>query len=199
MFTSPHFLIACALLTGACTGSIERAATPENDSPPADLSQPAAGFAEDARTPPVQIEAPILARSGSKLTGKATFAETAGGVEVTIALAGAPPGKLATHVHQKGDCSAADASSAGEHFNPLGKPHGLPSETAHHLGDLGNIEVTADGTGTSRILVPDANLKSNDPASFLGRSLIIHAKQDDGGQPSGNAGGRIGCVVITAP
>lgn len=201
MFTSPRFLIACALLTGACAGSGERAASPENGNPPADLSRPAAGHdsVEEFASALVHIEAPILARSGSKLTGKATFTETAGGVDVTIEVVGAPPGKLATHVHQKGDCSAADASSAGEHFNPLAKPHGLPSDTERHMGDLGNIEVAADGTGTSRIVVPDANLKSNDPDSFLGRSLIIHAKQDDGGQPSGNAGGRIGCVVITAP
>jgi superoxide dismutase, Cu-Zn family len=115
---------------------------------------------------------------------------------VTVQVAGAPPGKVATHVHETGDCSAPDATSAGGHFNPAGKPHGLPPATDRHLGDLGNIEIKPDGTGVTEIVVQGATLQEGDPRSYLGRSIIVHDKMDDGGQPVGNAGGRIGCGVI---
>jgi Cu-Zn family superoxide dismutase len=105
----------------------------------------------------------------------------------------------ATHVHEKGDCSAPDGASAGGHFNPENHPHAKPPDAPRHLGDLGNIEVAQDGTGTLEIVVKGANLKSGDKYSFLDRALIVHEKKDDGGQPTGNAGGRIGCGVIKAP
>jgi Cu-Zn family superoxide dismutase len=130
--------------------------------------------------------------------GTATFTEVPGGVKVTVEVAGAPPGKVATHVHETADCSAPDAKSAGGHFNPAAKPHGLPPDPARHLGDLGNIEIKPDGTGRTEIVVPGASLGEGDPSSYLGRAIIVHDKQDDGGQPAGNAGGRIGCGVIRA-
>jgi len=99
-------------------------------------------------------------------------------------------------VHENPDCSAPDAKSAGSHYNPDSHPHGLPTASEHHIGDLGNIEVGADGKGKLQITMPGANLKAGDPHSFLGRSVIIHEKIDDGGQPVGNAGGRIGCVEL---
>jgi len=144
------------------------------------------------------VEVPLAARSGSKLSGKATFTAVAGGVKVTVQVAGAPPGKVATHVHETGDCSAPDAKSAGGHFNPASKPHGLPPGAERHLGDLGNIDIGPDGTGSTEIVVNGATLQDDGPTSFLGRSIIVHDKQDDGGQPVGNAGGRIGCGVIHA-
>jgi Cu-Zn family superoxide dismutase len=137
-------------------------------------------------------------KSGSKLGGKAIFTEVDGGVKVSIQVSGAPPGKVATHVHETGDCSAPDAKSAGGHFNPGQHSHGLPPAEARHLGDLGNIDVGADGAGALEIVVKGANLKPGDAASYLGRAIIVHEKQDDGGQPTGNAGGRIGCGVIAA-
>jgi Cu-Zn family superoxide dismutase len=143
------------------------------------------------------IEVPLVARSDSKLSGNATFTEVPGGVRVRVQVAGAPPGKVATHVHEIGDCSAPDASSAGGHFNPAGKPHGLPDGSERHLGDLGNIDVGADGTGSTEVVVMGATLKEADTSSYLGRAIIVHEKQDDGGQPVGNAGGRIGCGLIT--
>ena len=86
--------------------------------------------------------------------------------------------------------------SAGGHFNPDKHDHGLPTADARHLGDLGNLEVGKDGKGHTEITIPGANLKKDDPHSYLGRAIIIHEKKDDGGQPTGNAGGRIGCGVI---
>lgn len=145
---------------------------------------------------PRVVEVTLAARSGSQLSGKATFTEVLGGVRVRVEVAGAPPGQVATHVHQVGDCSAPDATSAGDHFNPTGDPHALPPAKERHLGDLGNIEVKSDGTGSTEIVVSGASLREGDPSSFFGRAIIVHEKQDDGGQPSGNAGGRIGCGVI---
>lgn len=145
-----------------------------------------------------RIDVPLLAKSGSKLSGTATFTAVKGGVGVKIHVEGAPPGQIATHVHETGDCSAPDAASAGGHFNPEGHQHGLPPAQQRHLGDLGNIDVGPDGTGDTEVVIMGANLEESDPSSYLNRAVIVHEKKDDGGQPTGNAGGRIGCGVITA-
>ena len=139
---------------------------------------------------------PLEAKSGSKLTGKAVLTETEGGVHVVLTLENVEAGEHGAHIHEKGDCSAADGASAGGHFNPMSKDHGLPGAEKRHLGDLGNITIGKDGKGSLDITAPGANLKATDAASFVGRSIIVHAKKDDGGQPTGNAGGRIGCGVI---
>lgn len=187
----------------------EPAAAPEvppAEAPPATASvTPAASTtaADPAATPgttaaaaPRTIEVPIEAKSGSKLSGKATLTETEGGVRVVLALENVEPGEHGAHVHEKGDCSAPDGASAGGHFNPQSKEHGLPGSDKRHLGDLGNITIGKDGKGSLDITAPGANLKDGDPASFVGRAIIVHAKKDDGGQPTGNAGGRVGCGVI---
>jgi Cu-Zn family superoxide dismutase len=136
-------------------------------------------------------------KSGSSLSGLATFQEVQGGVLVEIHVENTPPGWHAVHVHEKGDCSAADGSSAGGHFNPAALNHGSPHAVgAHHAGDLGNMEVTADGKGHHVILMPDLTVASG-PNSVVGRSIVVHAGVDDlVTQPTGNAGGRIGCGVI---
>ncbi len=203
-------VLACAAL--ACGGSQESPTTPEPPPPPAEpppaesseatttsseagSSEASAQAGSDA-PPPKSVETIFQAKSGSKLSGKATLTETAEGVKVVLSLDGVPPGDHGSHVHEKGDCSAPDAASAGGHFNPASSPHALPSSSPRHLGDLGNINVAADGKGTLDIVAPGANLKEGDPHSFLGRAIIVHEKKDDGGQPSGNAGGRIGCAEI---
>ena len=139
----------------------------------------------------------IDAKSGSTLTGTATFTEVQGGVLVEILVEHAPPGWHAVHVHEKGDCSAADASSAGGHFNPASLNHGSPHAVdAHHAGDLGNMDVAADGRGHHMILMPDLTVASG-PNSVVDRAIVVHAGVDDlVTQPTGNAGGRIGCGVI---
>ena len=180
-----------ALLVLACGGSTENAPAPAT---PADAASATAPAAESAAGKTVEVT--FQAKSGSNLSGKATLAETAEGVKVALALEGLPPGEHGAHVHEKGDCSAADGSSAGGHFNPANNPHALPTGTPRHLGDLGNIAISPDGKGTLDIVAPGANLKDGDPNSFLGKAIIVHEKQDDGGQPTGNAGGRIGCAEI---
>jgi Cu-Zn family superoxide dismutase len=168
----------------------EKEAEPEKTAP-----SEAEGGTDEALT---RVEVDIQGKSGSDLGGTAVLTDVPGGVQVTAELENAPPGEHGFHVHQKADCSAPDATSAGGHFAPRGNPHGLPSDDEHHLGDLGNIEVGKDGTGSKTILAENANLKPGDEHSFLGRALMVHAKPDDGGQPTGNAGARIGCGKITA-
>ncbi|MDC0679171.1 superoxide dismutase family protein [Sorangium atrum] len=162
-----------------------------------EAAPPAAAPEAAPPAPPVSISVPIEARTKSKLKGTATFTEVEGGVKVAVQISGAPKGKVAVHVHETGDCSAPDAKSAGAHYNPENHPHGIPDGAPHHLGDLGNIEVKADGTGAHEIIAKGANLKEGAPNTFLGRAIIVHEKADDGSQPAGNAGGRIGCGVIS--
>jgi superoxide dismutase, Cu-Zn family len=143
-----------------------------------------------------RASARIEARSGSTVTGSATFTETEGGVLVEIEIRNATPGWHAVHVHETGDCSAADASSAGGHFNPVSKSHGSPHAPDHHAGDLGNLWVDEKGVGRHVLLMPDLRV-SDGPSSVRGRAIIVHADIDDlVTQPTGNAGGRIGCGVI---
>ena len=195
--------LSSVLALGACGGSSTPAAAPEP--PPADAVGDSAPGTEPHVTPeaaaPVAsgaktVQVVFQAKSGSKLAGSGTLTETSEGVTVSLAVENVPPGEHGAHVHEKGDCSAPDGSSAGSHFNPAGHPHALPGGSPRHLGDLGNINIGSDGKGTIDILAPGANLKANDPSSFLGKAIIIHEKKDDGGQPSGNAGGRIGCAPI---
>jgi superoxide dismutase, Cu-Zn family len=202
-------LAACGSigLASACgKQAAEPAAAPEAPAPaaaaeptPAAAAEPtpaaAAEPAPAAKTPRT-LDVELLAKSGSKLKGKATLTEVEGGVKVSLAVEGVDPGEHGSHVHEKGDCSAADGASAGGHFNPQGHDHGLPVADKRHLGDLGNITIGKDGKGTHEITAAGANLTPGDPNSFTGRAIIIHAKKDDGGQPTGNAGGRIGCGVI---
>jgi superoxide dismutase, Cu-Zn family len=207
LFTSSivlGFMVAAA----ACASQPTPPAAPEAPSAaPAPAEPPPAVAAADAAaaTPaaaaapaaaPRSIEVPIEAKSGSKLSGKAVLTETEGGVHVVLTLEGLEAGEHGAHVHEKGDCSAADGASAGGHFNPQSKDHGLPGAEKRHLGDLGNITIGKDGKGSLDITAPGANLKATDAASFVGRAIIVHAKKDDGGQPTGNAGGRVGCGVI---
>lgn len=162
--------------------------------PEASAAAPAPAAAPAAA--PRTIEVLLEAKSGSKLAGKAVLTETEGGVHVALSVTGLDAGEHGAHVHEKGDCSSPDGKSAGGHYNPQSKDHGLPGADKRHLGDLGNITIGKDGKGSLDITAPGANLKNNDPMSFVGRAIIVHAKKDDGGQPTGNAGDRVGCGVI---
>jgi Cu-Zn family superoxide dismutase len=182
--------IGLALAAFGCGGSKNEAAAPDVVS----STEPAASDA--AATEPKTLEVTLQAKSGSKLSGKATLTETPEGVNVVLSVENVSPGEHGAHVHEKGDCSAEDGSSAGGHFNPGGHPHALPTGNPRHLGDFGNVMVDQDGTGKLELIALGANLRDSDPNSFVGRSIIVHDKKDDGGQPTGNAGGRIGCGEI---
>jgi len=134
--------------------------------------------------------------AGNKVSGTVTFTPVADGVQVLAELTGLTPGKHGFHVHEFGDCSAADASSAGAHFNPTNQPHAGPDAAARHEGDMGNVE--ADASGNAKLDYVDHQISlANDAKSAIGRSVVVHAKPDDlKTQPSGDSGARIACGVI---
>ncbi len=135
----------------------------------------------------------------SAVGGTLTFSEITGGVLVTGQVTGLPPHTVhGFHVHEKGDCSAPDGSSAGAHFNPTEVGHGSVDAAPSHVGDLGNIEADDQGVAAVRVMKHGAALRVG-PAAVLGRAVIVHANPDDfTTQPTGAAGGRIGCGVIAA-
>jgi len=149
-------------------------------------------------TKALEATAKLESRSGSSVTGEAEFTEKKDGVEVSIQIKGAKPGTHGVHLHDKGDCSAPDASSAGGHFNPASKAHGSPTADPHHAGDFGNITVGANGTGKLKITVKGLTVAPG-PNSVVGHAVVIHADTDDmKSQPAGNAGARVACGVVQA-
>ncbi|MEM7307536.1 MAG: superoxide dismutase family protein [Planctomycetota bacterium] len=140
--------------------------------------------------------ATLRATSGSELEGYATFEAREGGVQVSLSVEDVEPGWHAVHIHELGDCSADDGSSAGGHFNPDGHAHGAPHAPEHHAGDLGNMWVDEDGNGYHSIFMPRLAIDGG-PFGVVGRALVVHAGADDlSSQPSGAAGSRIGCGEI---
>ena len=141
-------------------------------------------------------KATIEAKSGSTVTGTATFTELPAGVRVQVHIENAPPGTHGLHVHEKGDCSDPEAKSAGGHSNPGGMPHAGPMADQRHAGDLGNIEIGANGKGDLDLRTTLLTVKPG-PNSVVGRAVIFHEKADDlATQPTGNAGGRLACGVV---
>ena len=160
-----------------------------------------AGFAAQAQTEekpsaPLKAIAVLHPTGGNKVSGTVTFTEVADGVQVQAEITGLTPGNHGFHVHQFGDCSAADLSSAGAHFNPTNKPHAGPDAVERHVGDMGNVE--ADASGKAKLEYVDHQISlTNDQQSVIGRSVVVHAKADDlKTQPSGDSGARISCGVI---
>jgi len=151
--------------------------------------------AADQSTPKLAI-AVLHPTAGQNAKGVVRFMESEDGVKVTADLEGLTPGqKHAFHIHQYGDCSAPDAMSEGGHYNPENHQHGLPETEQRHAGDLGNLTADNDGKAHYEITVKNISVAgAKNP--ILGRGVIVHAKIDDGGQPVGNAGGRIACGVI---
>ncbi len=121
--------------------------------------------------------------------GVVTFTQMGDRVRVVADITGLPPGKHGIHIHEKGDLSAADLTSTGGHFNPGHHPHGGPTTSAVHEGDLGNIVAGADGAAHLELIVDDISIGTGRANDILGKAVIIHAKADDlSSQPSGNAG-----------
>jgi Cu-Zn family superoxide dismutase len=138
----------------------------------------------------------IAPTQGNVVQGNVSFVQEAVGVRIVADITGLKPGAHGFHIHEKGDCSAPDASSAGGHFNPGKQVHGKAGEGAHHAGDLPSLD--ADATGNARLDVVLKSLSLSGEHSIIGRGLIVHADPDDfKTQPTGNAGGRVACGVIT--
>lgn len=140
--------------------------------------------------------ATVEPRSGSSVNGTVEFTQLPDGVQVRIGLSGLTPGPHGFHIHEKGDCSAADATSAGPHFNPTSQPHGAPDAAAHHMGDFGNLVADDKGEVHQKSVVSWISLEGDN--TIVGRAVVVHKDPDDlTSQPAGNAGSRIGCGVIT--
>lgn len=138
-----------------------------------------------------------LVSSAGETVGRATVAETQGGLRVTADIHGLTPGMHGIHLHAVGRCDGPDFVSAGGHWNPTGKHHGLDNPAGPHMGDLPNLVIGADGRGTITGLIPGATLAGLLDAD--GAAMVIHAEPDDGmTDPSGNSGARIACGTLTA-
>jgi Cu-Zn family superoxide dismutase len=154
-----------------------------------------AGLLPASAQEPKKAIAVLHPASGSQVTGMVTFTKTDDGVQMVADVTGLTPGKHGFHIHEFGDCSTPDATSAGGHFNPTHKPHGAPDAAERHVGDLGNLE--ADVSGKAHLEWKDKMLKFTGENSILGHAVIVHEKEDDlKSQPVGNAGGRLACGVI---
>jgi len=132
---------------------------------------------------------------GSSVEGVVTFAKSGNDIKVVADVTGLTPGKHGFHIHEFGDCSSPDGMSAGGHFNPTNDPHGSHDAAERHVGDLGNLE--ADSSGKAHLELTDTMMTMSGEESIIGRSVIVHEKEDDlKSQPVGNAGGRAACGVI---
>jgi Cu-Zn family superoxide dismutase len=141
--------------------------------------------------------AKLESRSGSKVTGSATFTQHDGKVSMKVVVQGLTPGTHAIHLHDKGDCSAPDAASAGGHWNPSTEDHGKWGHSPFHHGDIGNLVADAKGKAELHLESELWTIGDGKPSDILGHAVIVHANEDDfTTQPTGNAGGRVACGVI---
>lgn len=142
---------------------------------------------------PSKAVAVFIPTKGSSVAGKIMFTKVEKGTRVQAELTGVPAGKHGFHIHEFGDASSPDGKAAGSHYDPkMVKKHGDPGKSdVRHLGDLGNIEAKDDGKATYDLVYPDLPIDV-----IVGHGVIVHEKEDDFGQPVGNAGGRLAVGVI---
>jgi Cu-Zn family superoxide dismutase len=186
------YSISVALLLSACG----RNETPDTTIAP---SQPDLPPPTESAMPSMSssISIQLQPTAGNKASGTLMAAAEGTGVRITGTVMGLTPGSVhGIHIHENGDCSALDASSAGGHFNPLGQQHGAPG-TSSHVGDLGNITADAQGNASVNVGSAQATLGGGTTTDITGKAVIVHAQADDlKSQPSGEAGDRIACGVI---
>lgn len=144
---------------------------------------------------PKQARAVLNPTKGNRAQGLVTFTQVEGGVKIVADVDYLEPGRHGFHIHEFGDCSAPDGSSAGGHFNPTKTKHGAPDAVERHAGDLGNL--ATDPKGRAHYERIDKMITLEGENTIIGRSVVVHANADDFlSQPTGNAGGRVACGVI---
>ncbi|MFT3670255.1 MAG: superoxide dismutase family protein [Pseudoxanthomonas sp.] len=145
-----------------------------------------------------QAIAVLASASASRVSGSVTLVPMGKGLHLTGEVGGLPANSThAFHIHEKGDCSAADASSAGPHFNPFNAAHGKAGSGAHHAGDMNNLTADAEGVAKINVHLEGVTLGGGAVNDVAGRALIVHAAADDyASQPAGNAGARVACGII---
>jgi len=188
-WTKPAAAVAVLVLAAVGCAKKEAAMAP---------AQPEAAAAQVATTAPMTAKATLVSRADMTVSGMLVLSQEGDTVTIMAHVEGAPPGAHGLHVHETGDCSADDFSSAGGHFNPTDAPHGGPGDAERHAGDLGNIEIGDNGSGHLE-LTSDLITLGAGPNSVIGRGVILHEKADDlVSQPVGAAGSRLACGVIEA-
>ncbi|MFD1707805.1 superoxide dismutase family protein [Siminovitchia sediminis] len=149
--------------------------------------------------PPNKFDVNMINNEGDSI-GTVTFEEKAEGIAIKGELEGLPSGDLAMHIHDKGTCEPPDFSSAGEHFNPDKKDHGLLNPKGPHAGDLPNLTVDENGKGKVDVVAKEVTFKERKASLYTkeGTALVIHEQADDGtSQPDGGSGDRIACGEIS--
>ena len=156
-----------------------------------------AGCASTALVP-ARAMATLAPTAGNQAAGTVMFTPNGDRVRVLAKVSGLAPGLHGFHIHEKSDCSAPDAASAGGHFNPTNTPHGNPSSGVHHGGDMPMLEADASGNATLDVTLDTVTLRDG-PNSIVGRSVVVHDDADDyKTQPAGNSGARLACGSIVA-
>ena len=158
-----------------------------------------AGCAAGTRPESPRAAAQLQPKSASQVAGSISFTQEGGTLRVVARVTGLTPNQEhGFHVHEKGDCSSADAMSAGGHFNPTAQPHG-PQAAAHHGGDMPSLKADAMGNVDTRFTIQGVTLAPDAATSLIGKAVVVHAQPDDyATQPTGNSGGRVACGVIEA-
>ncbi len=188
--------IVGTLLLAACSREQPRSAVIETEpttAAPAEQATPA--------EPAPGAVAQVAPTQGNTVTGSLALASSSEGVRISGAIQGLKPNaEFGFHVHEKGDCSAPDGSSAGGHFNPTQAQHGNPTGSTHHAGDMVNIKSNAEGVAQVDTTAAGTTLNGDPGTDLIGKAVVVHEGPDDyTTQPSGNSGKRVACGVIAAP
>jgi superoxide dismutase, Cu-Zn family len=192
-----NVVIALTLLIAACSRDNSQPAeaprAPENAAPASTQT------ARSEQTSP-GAAAQLGPTQGNAVTGSLALASSAEGVHITGSVQGLKPdAEFGFHIHEKGDCSAPDGSSAGGHFNPSQQQHGNPTGGAHHAGDMPNIRSNAEGVAQVDTTAASATVHGDPASDVIGKAIVVHEGPDDyTTQPSGNSGKRVACGVIAA-
>ena len=193
-----RWLAGVATLALAGCASMPASDSAAARSPAATTRAPSAAMATTSSVP--QASVTLAPASGSLVSGRLLLRPMGDGVHLSGEIGGLTRNGIhAIHIHEHGDCSAADASSAGGHFNPTGAPHGKVGAGAHHAGDMDNIVANASGVATVNVHARGVVLGGGAANDAIGRAVVVHAQRDDySSQPSGDAGARVACGVIRA-
>ncbi|HEY7639820.1 MAG TPA: superoxide dismutase family protein [Steroidobacteraceae bacterium] len=166
-----------------------------------DAASPSMAEKATPTEPAAEAVAQIAPTQGNTVTGSLALSQSPQGVHITGSIQGLKPdAEFGFHVHEKGDCTAPDGSSAGGHFNPTQAQHGNPTGATHHAGDMPNIKSNGEGVAQVDTTAAGTSLHGDPTTDVMGKAIVVHEGPDDyATQPSGNSGKRVACGVIAAP